>query len=90
MWVVGNEKGPCLLVCCEQLVLVKGDVGDHCAYAIIIKIHPVDVCDSNATNSIDDSVVLVRGVGVKGEGAGGSHAVVSGAVVRWMCSVLGE
>ncbi len=90
MWVEGDEKGPCFLVCCERLVLVDGDVGDHCAYAIIVKIHQVDVCNSNATNSVDDCVVLVRGVGVKGEGAGGHHAEVSGAAVSWVGSVLGE
>ncbi len=50
----------------------------------------VDVCDNNAANSVDDCVVTVRGVGVKGEGAGGSHTEISGAAVRWVVSVLGE
>ncbi len=71
-------------------MLVEGDVGDHCAYAIIVKIHQVDICDSNAADSVDDCVVLVRGVGVKGEGAGGRHTEVSSAVVSWSGSVLGE
>jgi hypothetical protein len=26
VWVEGTEKGPCFLVCCEQLVLVEGEV----------------------------------------------------------------
>jgi hypothetical protein len=65
-------------------------MGDHCAYAVIIKIHQVDVCNSNAANSIDDCEVLVRGVGVKGEGASGCHVEVSGAAVRWVGSVLGK
>ncbi len=39
VWEEGNEKGPCFLVCCEQLVLVERDVGDHCAYAVVVKIH---------------------------------------------------
>ncbi len=90
MWVEGDEKGPCFLVCCEQLVLVEGDVGDHCAYAVIVKIHRVDVGNSDAADSIDYCVVLVRGVGVKGEGAGERHAEVSGAAVSWVGSVLGE
>ncbi len=71
-------------------MLVEGDMGDHCAYAVIVKIHQVDICDSNAANSIDDCVVLVRGIGVKGEGAGECHAEVSSAAVSWLGSVLGE
>ncbi len=51
-------------------MLVEGDVGDHCAYAVVVKIHQVDVCDSDAANSVNDCVEFVRGVGVKGEGAG--------------------
>ncbi len=90
MRVEGNEKGPCFLVCCEQLMLVEGEVGDHCAYAVIVKIHQVDVCNSNAANCVEDCVVLVRCVGVKGEGAGGHHAGVSGAGVSWVGSVLGN
>ena len=86
----GNEKGPCLLVCYEQLVLVEGDVGDHSAYAIVFNIHRVDVCNSNAANSIDDCVEFVGGVGVKREGAGGRHSEVSGAAVSCVGSVLGE
>jgi hypothetical protein len=74
----------------EQLVLVEGDVGDHCAYAIVVKIHQVDVCDSNAANSVDDCAEFVRGVGVKREGAGGRLAEVSGAAVSWVGSVLGK
>jgi hypothetical protein len=86
----GNEKGPCLLVCYEQLVLVEGDVGDHSAYAVVVKIHQVDVCDSNAANSVDDCVEFVGGVGVKREGAGGCHLEVSSAAVSCVGSVLGK
>jgi hypothetical protein len=71
-------------------VLVEGDVGDHCAYAVIVNIHRVDICNSNATGSIDDCVVLVRDVGVKGEGAGRRHAEISGDVVSYVGSVLDE
>jgi hypothetical protein len=86
----GQQKGPCFLMCCEELVLVEGDVGDHCAYAVVVKIHQVDVCDSNAVDSVDDGVEFVRGVGVKVEGAGGRHAEVSGAAFSWVGSVLGK
>ncbi len=85
-----NEKGPCLLVCCERLVLVEGDIGDHSAYAVIVKIYQVDVCDSNAADSVDDCVEFVGGVGVKREGAGGRHSEASGAAVSCVGSVLGE
>ncbi len=85
-----KKKGPCLLVCCERLVLVEGDVGDHSAYAVIVKIHQVDVCDSNANNSINDCVEFVRGVGVKRKGAGGCHLEVSGTAVSGVGSVLGK
>ncbi len=54
-------------------MLVEGDVGDHSAYAVVVKIHPVDISDSNATESINDCVEFVGGVGVKREGAGGRH-----------------
>jgi hypothetical protein len=71
-------------------VLVEGGVGDHSAYAVIVKIHRVDVCDSNAANSVDDCVEFVGGVGVKGEGAGGRYSEVNGAAVSCLGSVLGE
>ncbi len=71
-------------------MLVEGDMGDHCAYAIVDKVNRVDVCDSNAANSVDDGVEFVRGVGVKGEGAGGHHTEVSSSAFSWMGSVLGK
>ena len=71
-------------------MLVEGDVGDHSAYAVVVKIHQVDVCDSNAANSVDDCVEFVGGVGVKREGAGGCHTEVSSAAVSCVGSVLGE
>jgi hypothetical protein len=71
-------------------VLVEGDMGDHSAYAIVVKINRVDVCDSNATDSVDDCVEFVGGVGVKREGAGGHHSEVSGAAVSCVGSVLGK
>ncbi len=85
----GNKKGPCLLVCCERLVLVEGDVGDHSAYAVVVKIHQVDICNSYAADSADDCVEFVGGVGVKREGAGGRHLEVSGTAVSCVGSVLG-
>ncbi len=88
MWAKKATKN--LLVCCEGLVLVEGDVGDHSAYAAVIKIHQVDVCNSNAANSVNDCVEFVGGVGVKKEGAGGRHLEVSGAAVSCAGSVLGE
>ncbi len=71
-------------------MLVEGDVGDHSAYAIVVKIHRVDVSDSNAADSVNDCVEFVGGVGVKREGAGGCHTEVSGAAVSCVGSVLGK
>ncbi len=65
-------------------------MGDHSAYAVVVKIHQVDVCNINAADSVDDCVEFVGGVGVKREGAGGCHSEVSGAVVSCVGSVLGE
>ncbi len=55
-------------------MLVEGDLGDHSAYAVVVKIHRVDVCNSIAADYIDDCVEFVGGVGVKREGAGGCHS----------------
>ncbi len=71
-------------------MLVEGDVGDHSAYALVVKIHLVDVSNSNAADSINDCVEFVGGVGVKREGSGGCHVEVSGAAVSCVGSVLGE
>ncbi len=71
-------------------MLVEGDVGDHSAYAVVVEIYQVDVSNSNATDSVDDCVEFVGGVGVKREGAGGRHTEVSGAAVSCVGSVLGE
>ena len=71
-------------------MLVEGDMGDHSEYAVVVKIHPVDVSDSNAADSVNDCVEFVGGVGVKREGAGGRHSEVSGAAVSCVGSVLGE
>ena len=71
-------------------MLVEGGVGDHSAYAVVVKIHRVDVCDINFADSVDDCVEFVGGVGVKREGAGGRHLKVSGAAVSCVGSVLGE
>ena len=71
-------------------MLAEGDVGDHIAYALVVEIHRVDVCDSNAANSVDDCVEFVGGVGVKREGAGGCHSEVSGAAVSCVGSVMGK
>ncbi len=54
-------------------MLVEGDVGDHSVYAVVVKIHRVDISDSNAADSVNDCVEFVGGVGVKREGAGGCH-----------------
>ncbi len=71
-------------------MLVEGDVDDHSVYAVVVKIHQVVVCNSNATNSVDDCVEFVGGVGVKREGAGGCHSEVSGAAVSCVGSVMGK
>ncbi len=71
-------------------MLVEGDVGDHSAYAIVVKIHQLDVPNSNAADSVNDCVEFVGGVGVKREGAGGCHTEVSGTAVRCVGSVLGK
>ncbi len=71
-------------------MLVEGDVGDHCAYAVVVKIHQVDVCNSDTAGSVDNCVEFVGGVGVKGEGAGGCHVEVSGTAISCVGSVLGE
>ena len=71
-------------------MLVEGDVSDHSAYAVVVKIHRVDVSNSNAADSVNDCVEFVGGVGVKREGAGGRHTEISGAGVSCVGSVLGE
>jgi hypothetical protein len=71
-------------------VLVEGDVSDHSAYAVVVKIHRVDVSNSNAADSVNDCVEFVGGVGVKREVAGGSHTEVSDTAVSCVGSVLGE
>ncbi len=55
-------------MCCEELVLVEGDVGDHCVYAVVVKIHQVDVCNSNAVDSVDDGVEFLRECWSEGRG----------------------
>ena len=42
-------------------------------------LHGVDVCDRDATNSIDDYVVFVAGGGADGEVAGFGYAEEDGA-----------
>ncbi len=71
-------------------MLVEGDVGDHSAYAVVVKIHRVDVSDSNASDPVNDCVEFVGDVGVKREGAGRRHTEVSGAAVSCVGSVLGK
>ncbi len=71
-------------------MLAEGDVGDHSVYAVVVKIHRVDDCNSNAADSVDDCVEFVGGDGVKREGAGGHHSEVSSAAVSCVGSVLGE
>ncbi len=47
---------------------IEGDMVNECADAAIVEVYGVDVCNHNATNSIDDYVVFVTGGGADGEG----------------------
>jgi hypothetical protein len=44
------------------------------ADAAIVEVHGVDVCNRDATNSIDDYIVFVAGGGADGEVAGFGYA----------------
>ena len=54
---------------------VEGDMVDEGAYATVVEVHGVYVCDSNTANAIYDDVVFVASVGTDGEIAGSTYAV---------------
>ena len=66
-------------MCGKGEVHVEGDMVDEGAYAAIVEVHGVDVCNRDATNSIDDYIVFVAGGGADGEVAGFGDAEEDGA-----------
>jgi hypothetical protein len=76
---VGGEVSLVFGVCGKRLVPIEGDMVDESTEATIVKVHGVDVCNRNATNSIDDYIVFVAGGGADGEVAGLGYAEEYGA-----------
>jgi len=76
---VGGEVSLVFGVCGKRLVPIEGDMVDESTDATIVKVHGVDVCNRNATNSIDDYIVFVAGGGADGEVAGLGYAEEYGA-----------
>jgi len=58
----------------KDLLPIEGDTVNEGADAAMVEVYGVDVCNRNATNSIDDYVVFVAGGGVDGEVAGLGYA----------------
>ncbi len=81
----GCKVGPGFGVCGKKMVHVEWDVVDEGADATIIKVHGVDVANCNTTNTIDDDMVFVAGVGVDRKVAGMGDAIEDGAGV--LCCV---
>ena len=68
-------------MCGKRLVPIEGDMVNEGADAAIVEVHGVDVCNRDATNSIDDYIVFVAGGGADGEVAGFGDAEEDGAGV---------
>ncbi len=43
VWVVGDQVGPCFLVCVEGFVLVEWHMSNHGANTIVVEVHGVDM-----------------------------------------------
>ena len=63
----------------KDLLPIEGGMVNEGADAAMVEVYGVDVCDRNATNSIDDYVVFVAGGGADGEVAGSGYAEEDGA-----------
>ncbi len=74
MGEVGGEVSPGFGMYGKGLVPIEGDMVDEGVDAAIVEVHGMDVCDWDATNTIDDYVVFVAGGGADGEVAGSGYA----------------
>jgi len=71
---VGCEVGPGFGMSSKGLVPVVRNMADEGAYAAIIKVHGVDVCDRDATNAVDDDIIFVTGWRSDGKVTGAGDA----------------